>query len=185
MTNLPDADATGNFKLLTNAMVYRVNTDNSGRATGVSYYGPDGSADNTVEAEIVIVSPFIYDAVRLLLAVEDGKIPGWARQFQRASRPAPDVPYRRAGVRRVRRPPHQRLHGAERPEAHDRRLQRRQLRSQRARLHPRLADLGRSGRPRRRPDRIGHERCRRRPASRAGARAIATSSPSTTRATWR
>ena len=32
---------------------YRVNSDNSGRATGVSYYGPDGS-DNTIEAEIVI-----------------------------------------------------------------------------------------------------------------------------------
>ena len=75
MTNLPDADATGNFKLLTNAMVYRVNTDNSGRATGVSYYGPDGSADNTVEAEIVIVSPFIYDAVRLLLLSKTEKFP--------------------------------------------------------------------------------------------------------------
>jgi gluconate 2-dehydrogenase alpha chain len=75
VTTLPDADATGNFKLLTNAMVYRVNTDKSGRATGVSYYGPDGSADNTVEAEIVIVAPFIYDAVRLLLLSKTEKFP--------------------------------------------------------------------------------------------------------------
>ena len=75
VTKLPDADATGNFKLLTDAMVYRVNTDNTGRATGVSYYGPDGSADNTIEAEIVIVSPFIYDAVRLLLLSKTDKFP--------------------------------------------------------------------------------------------------------------
>src|SRR5712675_1855521 len=43
VTKLPDADASGNFKLITGAMCYRVNSDNSGRATGVSYYGPAGS----------------------------------------------------------------------------------------------------------------------------------------------
>ncbi len=40
VTKLPEADATGNFKLITGAMCYRVNSDNSGKATGVSYYGP-------------------------------------------------------------------------------------------------------------------------------------------------
>jgi hypothetical protein len=38
VTKLPEADATGNFKLITGAMCYRVNSDTSGRATGVSYY---------------------------------------------------------------------------------------------------------------------------------------------------
>jgi hypothetical protein len=38
-TKLPEADATGNFKLLTGTMVYRVNSDNSGRVTGIAYYG--------------------------------------------------------------------------------------------------------------------------------------------------
>ena len=66
VTKLPEADATGNFKLITGAMCYRVNSDNSGKATGVSYYGPDGS-DNTIEADIVILAPFIYDNMRLLL----------------------------------------------------------------------------------------------------------------------
>src|SRR5829696_1515940 len=66
VTKLPEADASGNFKLITGAMCYRVNSDNSGRATGVAYYGPDGS-DNSIEAEIVILAPFIYDNVRLLL----------------------------------------------------------------------------------------------------------------------
>jgi len=74
VTKLPEADATGNFKLVTGAMCYRVNSDNSGRATGVSYYGPDGS-DNTIEAELVIVAPFIYDNTRLLLLSKTEKFP--------------------------------------------------------------------------------------------------------------
>jgi gluconate 2-dehydrogenase alpha chain len=66
VTKLPEADATGNFKLITGAMVYRVNSDNSGKVTGVSYYGPGGS-ENTVEADLVILTTFIYDNVRLLM----------------------------------------------------------------------------------------------------------------------
>src|SRR5271166_3947120 len=74
VTKLPEADATGNFKLVTGAMCYRVNSDNSGRVTGVAYYGPDGS-DNTIEAELVILAPFIYDNVRLLLLSKTAKFP--------------------------------------------------------------------------------------------------------------
>jgi gluconate 2-dehydrogenase alpha chain len=74
VTKLPEADSTGNFKLITNAMAHRINTDNSGRATGVAYYGPDGS-DNTVEADLVIVSTFIYDNTRLLLLSKTEKFP--------------------------------------------------------------------------------------------------------------
>ena len=74
VTKLPEADATGNFKLLTGTMCYRVNSDNSGRATGVAYYGPDGS-DNTIEAELVILAPFIYDNTRLLLLSKTEKFP--------------------------------------------------------------------------------------------------------------
>src|SRR6202158_3871299 len=55
-------------------MCHRVNSDNSGRATGVSYYGPDGS-DNTIEAELVILAPFIYDNTRLLLLSKTAKFP--------------------------------------------------------------------------------------------------------------
>ena len=74
VTKLPEADATGNFKLVTGAMCYRINSDNSGRVTGVSYYGPDGS-DNTIEAELVILTPFIYDNTRLLLLSKTEKFP--------------------------------------------------------------------------------------------------------------
>jgi gluconate 2-dehydrogenase alpha chain len=74
VTKLPDADATGNFSVISNAMCYRINSDNSGRATGVSYYGPDGS-DNAIEAEIVVLAPFIYDNTRLLLLSKTAKFP--------------------------------------------------------------------------------------------------------------
>jgi gluconate 2-dehydrogenase alpha chain len=74
VTKLPEADATGNFKLITGAMCHRVNSDNSGRVTGVSYYGPDGS-DNTIEAEIVVLGTFIYDNTRLLLLSKTEKFP--------------------------------------------------------------------------------------------------------------
>src|SRR5262249_11150346 len=74
VTKLPEADATGNFKLITGAMCHRVNSDDSGKVTGVSYYGP-GRSDNTIEAEIVIVAPFIYDSVRLMLLSKSAKYP--------------------------------------------------------------------------------------------------------------
>ena len=74
VTKLPEADATGNFKLITGAMAYHVDSDDAGRATGVSYYGPDGS-DNTIEAELVILAPFIYDNTRLLLLSKTARFP--------------------------------------------------------------------------------------------------------------
>jgi len=74
VTKLPEADATGNFKLVTGAMTYRVDSDDSGRATGVAYYLPDGS-DNTIEADIVILAPFIYDNTRLLLLSKTARFP--------------------------------------------------------------------------------------------------------------
>src|SRR5215510_11289638 len=74
VTKLPEADRTGNFKLLTSVMCYRVISDNSGRVTGVAYYGPDGS-DNTIEADLVILAPFIYDNTRLLLLSRTARFP--------------------------------------------------------------------------------------------------------------
>src|SRR3981081_4424569 len=74
VTKLPEADATGNFKLITGAMCYRVNSDDSGRVTGVAYYGPDG-ADSTIEAELVILTPFVYDNTRLLLVSKTARFP--------------------------------------------------------------------------------------------------------------
>ena len=104
VTKLPEADATGNFKLITGAMCHRVNSDNTGKVTGVSYYGPDRS-DNTIEADIVIVAPFIYDNTRLMLLSKTREIPERACQFQRPSRQAHHGAHHGECVRHVRRPP--------------------------------------------------------------------------------
>ena len=119
VTKLPEADATGNFKLVTGAMAYRVNSDNSGRATGVSYYGPDGS-DNTIEAELVILDDLHLRQHPPAAAVEDREVPERSRQFERPARQAHDGAHDGECVRRLRRPPHQHLHGPERAEAHAR-----------------------------------------------------------------
>ena len=74
VTKLPEADATGNFTLITGAMCRKINTDASGRATGLSYYGIDGS-DNDIEADLVILGAFIYDNVRLPLLSKTAKFP--------------------------------------------------------------------------------------------------------------
>ena len=89
VTKLPEADATGNFKLVTGAMCYRVNSDNSGRVTGVSYYGPDGSRQHDRGRAR---HP---DAVHLrqhapAAAVEDGKVPERPRQLERPGGQASD-----------------------------------------------------------------------------------------------
>ncbi len=128
VTKLPEADATGNFKLLTGAMCYRVNSDNSGHATGVSYYGPDGS-ENTIEAELVILAPFIYDNTRLLLLSKTDKFPnGLANSSGQVGKHLM-AHIMAERVRRLRRQIRQRLHGSERAETHHRRFQRRQFRS--------------------------------------------------------
>jgi gluconate 2-dehydrogenase alpha chain len=74
VTKIPEADASGNFTLKTGATCYRINADNGRRATGVSYYGADGS-DNTIEADIVIIGTFIYDNTRLLLLSKTDRFP--------------------------------------------------------------------------------------------------------------
>src|SRR5262249_30747010 len=74
VTKLPEADKTGNFKLVTAAMCYRANSDDGCRVPGVAHSGPDGS-DNTIEADLVILAPFIYDNTRLLLLSKTPRFP--------------------------------------------------------------------------------------------------------------
>ncbi|MDA0798248.1 MAG: GMC family oxidoreductase [Chloroflexi bacterium] len=71
-TSVPVAFETGNFDLRTNSKVFRIETGPDGRATGVSYFDPDG---NVVEqrAKVVIVASYIYEASRLLLLSGKGK----------------------------------------------------------------------------------------------------------------
>jgi gluconate 2-dehydrogenase alpha chain len=138
VTKLPEADRTGNFRAVTGAMCYRVNSDTSGRVTSVAYYGPDGS-DNTIEADVVILAPFIYDNVRLLLLSKTAKFPdGLANSSGQLGKHL----MAHIGVRVFATfdEARQHLHGAKRAAAYLRRSRRRQFRPCGPQLHPRRAD---------------------------------------------
>jgi gluconate 2-dehydrogenase alpha chain len=65
-TAIPVAVSTGNFDLRTNSKVFRIDTDERGNATGVSYFDPDGTV-RTQRARVVILGAFVFETVRLLL----------------------------------------------------------------------------------------------------------------------
>src|SRR5262249_35193235 len=155
ITKLPEADATGNFKLITGAMCHRVNSDNSGRVTGVGLLRSGrlrqhdrGRSRDSHDLHLRQHAPAAH--------LEDRQVSERAGEFERTGRQAPDGAHDAERLRPVRRPARQQLHGPERTEAHDRRLQRRQFRPRGHRLHPRLADLGRHGQSARRTDRPPH-----------------------------
>jgi gluconate 2-dehydrogenase alpha chain len=63
---IPVAVQTGRVDLRANTKVFRVDTDDSGRATGVSYFAPDGSIHRQ-RARVVVLGGFVFENVRLLL----------------------------------------------------------------------------------------------------------------------
>jgi gluconate 2-dehydrogenase alpha chain len=66
VTHMPAALATGKYEIRTNSYVYKIETDNTGKATGVSYIDSSGRSQFQ-EADIVLVSAFQLMNVRLLL----------------------------------------------------------------------------------------------------------------------
>jgi gluconate 2-dehydrogenase alpha chain len=73
-TAIPVAVATGNFDLRTNSKVFRIDTDERGNATGVSYFDPDGTAREQ-RARVVIIGAFVFETVRLLLLSKTTRFP--------------------------------------------------------------------------------------------------------------
>jgi gluconate 2-dehydrogenase alpha chain len=72
-TVIPVAMKTGNVDLRVNTKVFRIDTDGSGKATGVSYFTPEGEIAQQ-KARIVILAGFVFENVRLLLlSGEHGK----------------------------------------------------------------------------------------------------------------
>jgi choline dehydrogenase-like flavoprotein len=65
-TLIARAIATGGCNLVTQAMVVRINTDPSGKVSGVSYYDRDGQFQTT-NAEVVICAGGAVETARLLL----------------------------------------------------------------------------------------------------------------------
>ncbi len=77
-TVIPVALKTGNVDLRTNTKVFRIDSDDAGRATGVSYFTPEGDIEQQ-RARVVILSGFTFENSRLLLlSGKDGDARGLA-----------------------------------------------------------------------------------------------------------
>lgn len=74
LTSVPRALATGNFDLRTGCRVLRVVTGADGRATGAEYVDRDG-VRHIQEAEVVVLSAYTWENLRLLFLSGDDKRP--------------------------------------------------------------------------------------------------------------
>jgi len=73
-TEIPAAEATGNFELRTEAHVLRIEHDKSGKASGVVYVGKDGK-QHRQSARIVCVAGNSIETPRLLLMSDSAQFP--------------------------------------------------------------------------------------------------------------
>lgn len=71
-TVIPVALGTGNLDLRARCKAFRIDTDPSGRVSGVSYFDPGGRAIEQ-RASVVVLAGFLYENVRLLLLSGAGK----------------------------------------------------------------------------------------------------------------
>jgi gluconate 2-dehydrogenase alpha chain len=74
-THLPPALASGNYEIRTHAKVTRIDVDDRGRATGVTYLDAHGN-EHFQPAELVVVSAFTFENNRLLLTSRSKAHPG-------------------------------------------------------------------------------------------------------------
>lgn len=74
VTAIPRAERTGNLEIRTNSRVFRVLTDDNGRASGVEYRGDDGNM-YIQPARLVILSAYTYENIRLLLLSANDQFP--------------------------------------------------------------------------------------------------------------
>ena len=112
---IPVALETGNLDLRTRCKVFHIDTDDRGRATGVSYFDPEGRVQRQ-EASVVVLAAYVYEHARLLLLSGDGsgRRRRRARQLERPRRQGHHGPRRRAHGGPVRRHPRQRVHRSQR-----------------------------------------------------------------------
>lgn len=74
VTAIPRAEKTGNLEIRINSRVFRILTDDNGRAAGVEYRGDDGQM-YIQPAKLVILSAYTFENVRLLLISANDKFP--------------------------------------------------------------------------------------------------------------
>lgn len=73
VTVLPIAEETGNFELRAHSNVTRILHDDSGKATGVLYTDLNTGEEFEQPADVVVLTSYVFNNVRLLLLSELGK----------------------------------------------------------------------------------------------------------------
>jgi choline dehydrogenase-like flavoprotein len=73
--HLPPALATGNLDILPDAMVHRVNVDDRGRATGVSYIDKTTGRETEARGRVVVLAASSASSVRILLNSRSPRFP--------------------------------------------------------------------------------------------------------------
>ncbi|MGB0216585.1 MAG: GMC family oxidoreductase N-terminal domain-containing protein, partial [Alteromonas oceani] len=64
---IPMARKTGHFKLITNAMVKQVNTNDEGKVTGLTYIDKASSEEVTLDSPVVILAASACESARIML----------------------------------------------------------------------------------------------------------------------
>lgn len=72
---LPWAKATGNLEIVTDAMVYEVETDKKGKATGVTYIDKKTGEHKSIRARAVVLAASAGETARILLNSTSGRNP--------------------------------------------------------------------------------------------------------------
>ena len=73
--HLPPALATGNLDIITNAMARAVDTDRSGKATGINFVDKSTGRDYSVNGRIVVLAASAMETVRLMLNSKSSRHP--------------------------------------------------------------------------------------------------------------
>ncbi|SES64880.1 GMC family oxidoreductase [Thalassotalea agarivorans] len=72
---IPMAKATGNLKVITNAMVKSVDTDDAGKVIGVTYIDKENKSAVSINAQVVILAASACESARVLLNSKSKKHP--------------------------------------------------------------------------------------------------------------
>ena len=72
VSTLPAAEATGNYTLITNAVVHRVSMNERGLADGVTYFDRQSKVEHRVKARIVVLAASTLASTRILFNSADG-----------------------------------------------------------------------------------------------------------------
>ena len=87
---LPPAMDTGNLRIRTDAMVYQVDLDRSGKANGVSFIDRATGEHHSVKAKAVVLAAGSGESARILLNSKRYAVPPRPGQRPRLSRPLSD-----------------------------------------------------------------------------------------------